>query len=75
MSVQASKRPVEITIVYLTGLAHGLGLVTFPAGRIRTGSFLGHGDCRAGRSRGSLFLVPVALDTPCAAYHDAWGLS
>ena len=31
MSVQASRRPVEITIVYLTGLAQGLSLVTFPA--------------------------------------------
>ncbi len=31
MSVKASRRPVEITIVYLTGLAQGLSLVTFPA--------------------------------------------
>ena len=31
MNLQASRRPVEITIVYLTALAQGLSLVTFPA--------------------------------------------
>ena len=31
MIAQASRRPAEIVIVYLAGLAQGLGLVTFPA--------------------------------------------
>ncbi len=31
MSGQASRRPVEIAIVYMTGLAQGLSMVTFPA--------------------------------------------